>query len=76
MGRPEEGHTQSRIFRIQAGEGKRRKEFAMTTQQQLASNLLPTLSDCRRALDRVEIGVEIALAVSVALLAWAIVHGM
>ena len=48
----------------------------MTTQQQLASNVLPSLSDCRRALDRVEMVVEIALAVSVALLAWAIVHGM
>ena len=34
----------------------------MTTQQQLASNVLPSLSDCRRALDRVEMGVEIALA--------------
>jgi hypothetical protein len=48
----------------------------MTTQQQLASNVLPSLSDCRRALDRVEMGVEIALAVSIALLVWAIVHGM
>jgi len=48
----------------------------MTTQQQIASIVLPSLSDCRRALDRVEIGVEIALTVSVALLVWAIVHGM
>jgi hypothetical protein len=48
----------------------------MTTQQQLASNVLPSLRDCRRALDRVEIGVEIALTLSVALLAWAVVHGM
>lgn len=47
----------------------------MTTQQ-LASNVLPSLSDCRRTLTRVETGVEIALALSVALLAWAIFQGM
>ena len=48
----------------------------MTTQQQLASTVLPSLSDCRWALDRVEMGVEIALTVSVALLVWTIVYGM
>jgi hypothetical protein len=47
----------------------------MTTQEQLASTL-PSLTDCRRALDRVETGVEIALALSVALLVWALVHGL
>ena len=48
----------------------------MTTQQQLASTVLPSLSDCRRALERVEIGVEIALAVSAALLLWVVAYGM
>lgn len=48
----------------------------MTTQQQLASNVLPSLSGCRRAMDRVETVVETALALSVALLVWALVHGL
>jgi hypothetical protein len=48
----------------------------MTTQQQLASTVLPSLSDCRRAMDRVETGVETALALSVALLVWALVYGL
>jgi hypothetical protein len=48
----------------------------MTIQQQLASDVLPSLNDSRRILDRVEMGVEIALALSIALLAWTFVHVM
>jgi hypothetical protein len=48
----------------------------MTTQQQLASTVLPSLTDCRRTLARVETGVEIALALSVVLLVWAIFQGI
>jgi len=48
----------------------------MTTQQQLASHVLPSLSDSRRTLDRVELGLEIALGLSIALLTWAVIHGM
>ncbi|EWY37890.1 hypothetical protein N825_15930 [Skermanella stibiiresistens SB22] len=36
----------------------------MTTQQ-FASEFLPSMSDCRRGFDRVELGLEIALGFSV-----------
>jgi hypothetical protein len=48
----------------------------MTTQQQLAAQVLPSLRDCRRSLDRVEQGLKVALALSVVVLAWAVVNGM
>jgi hypothetical protein len=41
----------------------------MTTQQ-FASEFLPSMSDCRRGFDRVELGIEIALGIgALALLA-------